>query len=103
MAKDSRNVLSDTGGIALGSLNWDSDGNRTSGYGVGLTRSGFAAYNADGVPTFTLSAADGSANFAGTLNVASAASGARMEIKNNVIKVFDSTGTLRVQIGDLAA
>ena len=103
ISTDSRSVLSGGGGIAVGTLNWDSDGNRTSGYGVGLTRAGFAAFNSAGTPTFTLSAADGSANFAGTLNVASAASGARMEIKNNVIKVFDSTGTLRVQIGDFTA
>ena len=35
----------------------------------------------------------------GTLRTAS--SGARTEIKDNVIKVFDSGGTVRVQIGDL--
>jgi hypothetical protein len=50
---------------------------------------------------------DGAATFSGTttgtLDVKSAASGARLELKNNVIKVFDSTGTLRVQIGDLSA
>ena len=45
----------------------------------------------------------GVATFTGSLNVRSAASGARMEIYNNVIKVFDSNGVLRVQIGDLAA
>jgi hypothetical protein len=36
----------------------------------------------------------------GTLRTAT--SGARMEIRDNVIKVYDSAGTLRVQIGDLA-
>jgi hypothetical protein len=41
-------------------------------------------------------------SFSGALNVASATSGARMEIKNNVIKVFDSNGVLRVQLGDLS-
>ena len=45
--------------------------------------------------------ADGSAVFKGTLDVSSATTGARMEIKNNVIKVFDAGGVLRVQIGDL--
>ena len=35
----------------------------------------------------------------GTLRTAS--SGARTEVKDNVIKVFDSGGTVRVQIGDL--
>lgn len=42
--------------------------------------------------------------FRGTLEVKSAASGARMEIKNNTIKVFDGISPYpRVQIGDLAA
>lgn len=45
----------------------------------------------------------GAATFSGSVDVKSATSGARMEIKNNVIKVFDSTGALRVQIGDLTA
>lgn len=43
------------------------------------------------------------ATFRGAIDVKSSASGARLEIKNNVIKVFDSTGALRVQIGDLLA
>lgn len=46
---------------------------------------------------------DGVATFSGGLNVASGVSGARMEIKNNVIKVFDSSGVLRVKLGDLSA
>ena len=37
----------------------------------------------------------------GDTTIQSGTTGARMEIKNNVIKVFDTTGTLRVQIGDL--
>lgn len=48
----------------------------------------------------SLSAATGT--FSGSLDVKSANSGARMEIKNNVIKVFDAAGVLRVQLGDLA-
>ena len=47
--------------------------------------------------------ANGDAIFKGTLDVSSALTGARMEIKNNVIKVFDAAGVLRVQIGDLTA
>jgi hypothetical protein len=39
----------------------------------------------------------------GDTTIQSGTTGARMEIKNNVIKVFDATGTLRVQIGDLSA
>ena len=41
----------------------------------------------------------GSDNF----NVKSGTSGARMEINNTVIKVYDSNGVLRVKIGDLTA
>lgn len=43
------------------------------------------------------------ATFRGTIDVKSAASGARLQITNNVIKVYDSSGTLRVKIGDLSA
>jgi len=43
------------------------------------------------------------ATFSGTLNVKSAESGARMEIKNNTIKVYDADGNVRVHIGDLSA
>jgi len=39
----------------------------------------------------------------GNTTIRSSTSGARMEIQNNVIKVFDSSGVLRVQIGDLSA
>ena len=41
--------------------------------------------------------------FRGTIDVKNAASGARLEIKNNVIKVFDANNVLRVRIGDLTA
>jgi hypothetical protein len=37
------------------------------------------------------------------ISAASGTSGARMTIANNVIKVYDSAGTLRVQLGDLTA
>ena len=46
---------------------------------------------------------NGVANFLGSLNVRSAAGGARTEMRNDVIKVFDANGTLRVQIGNLDA
>jgi hypothetical protein len=39
----------------------------------------------------------------GAVSIKSATSGARVEMANNVIKVFDSSGALRVQLGDLAA
>jgi len=41
--------------------------------------------------------------FRGSLNVRSGTSGARTEITNSVIKVYDSSGVLRVKIGDLNA
>lgn len=43
------------------------------------------------------------ATFRGTIDVKNAATGARLEIKNNVIKVFDASNVLRVQLGDLTA
>lgn len=67
---DARNVLSGSGGIALGSLNWDTSGNRTSGSGVGITRSGLAAFNSSGAATFSLNASTGAATFAGALSAA---------------------------------
>jgi hypothetical protein len=52
-----------------------------------------------------LQAATGTFNgvLAGSIDVKSAASGARMEIKNNFVKVFDENGVLRIQLGDLSA
>lgn len=44
-----------------------------------------------------------SGTFRGTLAIKSGTSGARMEMTNSVIKVFDSSGTLRVKLGDLSA
>jgi len=41
--------------------------------------------------------------FRGSLQVKSSQTGARTEITNSVIKVFDSSGTLRVKLGDLEA
>jgi hypothetical protein len=43
------------------------------------------------------------ATFRGSLNVSSSSTSGSTQIKNNVIKVFDSAGTLRVKIGDLSA
>lgn len=40
--------------------------------------------------------------FRGSLNVKSGTTGARTEITNSVIKVYDSSGTLRVKLGDLS-
>jgi len=42
------------------------------------------------------------ATFRGTIDVKSSTSGQRLEITNSRIKVYDSSGVLRVQIGDLS-
>lgn len=42
------------------------------------------------------------ATFRGTIDVQSATSGARMELTNSTLKVYDSSGVLRVKIGNLA-
>ena len=47
--------------------------------------------------------ANGNAMYRGGLDVASSSSDGSVEIKDNVIKVFDENGALRVQIGDLNA
>jgi hypothetical protein len=39
----------------------------------------------------------------GNATIRSATTGERMEVKNNVIKVYDTNGILRVKIGDLSA
>lgn len=70
ISNDARNVLSGSGGIAIGSLNWDTSGNRTSGFGIGITRAGIAAFNSSGGATFILNGGDGSASFSGTLSAA---------------------------------
>jgi len=44
-----------------------------------------------------------SGTFSGTLDVKSATTGARLVIANDVIKVYDASNTLRVQIGNLSA
>jgi hypothetical protein len=67
---DARNVLSGPGGLATGTLNWNSSGVRTSGSGVGLTANGLVAYNSAGAATFVLNGSNGDASFAGTLSAA---------------------------------
>lgn len=70
ISTDSRSVLSGGGGIAVGTLNWNSSGVRTSGFGIGITSAGMAAYRSDGTPTFVLSGSTGDASFAGDLSAA---------------------------------
>lgn len=67
---DTRSVLSGGGGIAIGSLNWDTTGNRTSGYGIGITSAGVAAFKSNGTSTFVLNGGTGDASFGGALSAA---------------------------------
>ena len=54
------------------------------------------------VYTNGLTIQNGNATFTGNISVTSAAGGARMEINNSVIRVFDAAGVIRVKIGNLA-
>lgn len=70
LRNDARNVLAGSGGIAAGSLTWDTAGNRTGGSGVGITAKGLVAYNSSNQQTFVLDGTTGNATFAGTLSAA---------------------------------
>lgn len=112
---DANGYLRTSGATAYGTgagiwMGWDTTaykfrvgnpaGNKLEWDGTNLTLTG-ALNAATGTFAGNLSAAGGS--FVGTLDVKSATSGARTEIKNNVIKVFDANGVLRVRLGDLSA
>ena len=93
--KLSTGVVLNSGGITLGALSKiNSDGKDTwnsavPGFYLGYT--GVAGvYGLDIVGM-------------GRFRVRSAATGARLEITDNVIKVYDANGTLRVKMGDLSA
>ena len=64
---DARNVLAGAGGLATGTLSWNSSGVRTGGFGVGFTQAGIVAYNSSGAATFVLNGTTGSATFAGDI------------------------------------
>lgn len=70
LSSNARTALTGSGGVAVGSLQWNTSGVRTSGQGIGLTSNGLAAYNAAGAATFSILASDGSATFAGALSAA---------------------------------
>ena len=84
-------------------LQWNASGVRTSGRGVAMTPGGIIGHNG-AKTTFAISASTGNAVFSGDLQVVGSGQGlAKTEITNNVIKVYDSAGVLRVKIGDLNA
>jgi hypothetical protein len=72
---NARNVLSGAGGFATGDLNWDANGVRNSGKGIGFTADGIVAYNQAGSATFVLNGATGDAVFAGSMSASSITAG----------------------------
>jgi hypothetical protein len=68
---NARNILAGAGGLATGTLNWDSSGSRTSGFGLGITQTGITAYNSAGAVTFAINGSSGDAFFSGQLSAAS--------------------------------
>jgi hypothetical protein len=89
--------LGSDGGFSLG----NSAGNRLTWDGTNLDVVGGGTFSGDiSAATGTFS---GSVNIVGDgkFSVRSSTSGARMETTARAIKVFDASGVLRVQIGDL--
>jgi hypothetical protein len=85
LSANAANVLAGPGGLKTGSLVWDTNGNRVSGYGLGITQNGIIAYNSAGTPTITINGATGivavaadisgsTGTFAGTVAVGTASS-----------------------------
>jgi hypothetical protein len=66
---NAQNILAGPGGLASGTIAWDSAGNVTGGVGIGITAKGIVARNAGGT-TFTLNGEDGTATYAGSLAAA---------------------------------
>lgn len=67
---DAKNVLTGSGGLAVGSLTWNASGVRTGGYGLGFTSYGLVAYNSAGALTFAINGTTGDATFYGALSAA---------------------------------
>jgi hypothetical protein len=65
-----RNVLAGTGGIAVGTINWNTSGVVNSGYGIAITNNGIVARNSALANTFVLDGTTGDATFAGALSAA---------------------------------
>ncbi len=70
LASASRNVLAGSGGLAVGTINWNTSGVVNSGYGIAITANGIVARNSSLVNTFVLDGTTGNATFAGALSAA---------------------------------
>lgn len=82
-----------------GTAGWKIDKTGTVEFSSGVFRGSLQAATG----TFSGDITGASGTFSGGLNVKSASSGARLEIRSDVIKVYDSAGVLRVRIGNLSA
>ena len=71
LASASRNVLAGSGGLAVGTINWNTSGVVNSGFGVAITANGIVARNSSFADTFVLDATTGNAVFKGDLTGAS--------------------------------
>lgn len=70
-----KSVLEGVGGIAVGTIDWDSAGTVNAGTGVAITSKGITARNAGGSTTFTLDATTGNATYAGTVTASQVTAG----------------------------
>ena len=62
-----------------------------------------SGWKLDKTTGFEVNSGNFNVDSAGNVLIKSADTGERMEIQNDVLKVFDASGTLRVQLGDLTA
>lgn len=102
---DSSGYLRTNGATAYGSGNgiwmgYDS-GSATYRFRVGNPSGAYLGWDGTNL-VFTGDLTGATGTFSGSLNVKSATSGARTEITNSVIKVYDSGGVVRVKLGDLS-
>ena len=104
LRSNAQNVLAGPGGLGTGDLTWDSSGNRTGGYGVGMTATGLAAYSSEfgSTPAFVIDGSTGNVTlrgtvyatagvFSGSLNVLNGGSGTRTEITTAGVRVFSGS------------
>jgi hypothetical protein len=112
LSKSSADVLSSTisinavtgAGFRAGNLQWDANGNRTSGQGVAMTPGGLVGHNGTKT-TFAVNATTGDASFAGDLSAATGTFSGTLtatavnavntiNINNNAVTVANSSTTV---------
>jgi predicted phage tail protein len=95
MRSNAANILSGPGGLVAGTLTYDGNGNRISGYGVAVNQKGFVAFDPNGVATFTLDAATGastmrSVTILGPDGSVVFSSGAAISVNQNIVPRLSS-------------